>query len=81
MKDEDKIKVPSRASGSRVDRALAKVPRDGDRHKLLTMGFTVAEQTARGYNVPGGQWSFGYTHDNDPVSNELISVLWVRWNG
>lgn len=76
----DKIKVPQRSNQSRVEKALGKVARDGAWHKLLEMGFTSAEQTARGYNVPGGQWEFGYTHDNN-TAGELISILWVRWNG
>lgn len=41
------------------------------------MGFTTAEQTARGYNVPGGAWEFGYTHES--ADGEMVSVLWVRW--
>lgn len=78
MKDTDKIKVPKRADKSRVERALVKVPKDGDWHRLLNMGFTSAEQTARGYNVPGGDWEFGYTHEAD-TDGEMISVLWARW--
>lgn len=81
MDQVDKIKVPLRASGSKVERALSKIPLDGKWHKLLTMGFSTAEQTARSYNVPGGKWAYGYTHENDPVTNELVSVLWVQWNG
>lgn len=77
MKDADKIKYPSRATNSRVEKALAKVPKDGEPHRILTMGFTSAEQTARGYNVPGGQFLFGYTHET--VNNELVSVLWAKW--
>lgn len=80
MKETDKIKVPQRSHQSRVEKALAKVPRDGEWHRLLDMGFTSAEQTARGYNVPGGQWEFGYTHDRND-QDEMISVLWVKWNG
>lgn len=76
--DTDKIKVPLRQSKSRVERALFKVPRDGEWHRLLTMGFTSAEQTARGYNVPGGAWEFGYTHET--VDGNLVSVLWARSN-
>lgn len=80
MKDEDKIKWPGRAHGSKVEKALAKVARDGQPHRLLTMGLTVAEQTARGYNVPGGQWLFGYTLEHD-ANGQLVSVLWVKWDG
>jgi hypothetical protein len=73
-------KIPRRDGRSRVEKALKNVPQDGTWHKILTMGFTVAEQTARGYNVPGGQWDFGYTHETNDA-NELVSVLWVKWNG
>lgn len=72
------IKVPRRDKGSRVEKALNKANKDGTWQRLLEMGFTVAEQTARGYNVPGGQWEFGYTHETNK-DNELISVLWARW--
>lgn len=78
--DPSKIKVPQRAANSRVERALAKVPQDGQWHKLLDMGFTTAEQTARGYNVPGGKWEFGYTHDRN-AGGDMISVLWAKWIG
>lgn len=78
MNETDKIKVPQRAQTSRVERALAKVARDGNWHRLLEMGFTSAEQTARGYNVPGGQWTFGYTHESK--DGEMISVLWAKWS-
>lgn len=81
MKDVDKIKVPKRQSGSRVEKALSqKALRDGEWHRLLEMGFTSAEQTARGYNIPDGQWEFGYTHETKP-DGEMISVLWARWEG
>ena len=80
MKDVDTIKVPLRATNSRIEKALAKVDKDGGWHRLITMGFTTAEQTARGYNVPGGQWSFGYTHDRNDTG-EIVSVLWVKWDG
>jgi len=76
-KETDKIKVPSRASTSRVEKALRTIPHDNQWHELLEMGFTVAEQTARAYNVPGGTYEFGYTHRNN-AAGELISVLWVR---
>lgn len=78
MNETDKIKVPLRQNNSRVERALHKVPEDGEWHRLLTMGFTSAEQTARGYNVPGGKWEFGYTQE--PVDGNLVSVLWARSN-
>lgn len=80
MKDVDKIKVPMRQHNSRIERALAKVDRDGDWHNILEMGFTSAEQTARGYNVPGGKWEFGYTHGQSD-SGEIVSLLWVKWVG
>lgn len=78
MKETDKIKVPRKARDSRVAKALAKIPRDGEWHRLLDMGFTSAEQTARGFNVPGGQWEFGYTHESQDA--DMVSVLWVRWS-
>lgn len=80
---EDKIKVPSRASNSRVEKALRKAARDGAWQVLIhNMGMTSAEQTARAYNVPGGQWEFGYTVDHHTDgSGELVSTLWVRWIG
>lgn len=77
MKETDRIKVPHRAQNSRVEKALNKVPRDGEWFRLLEMGFTSAEQTARGYNIPSGQWQYGYTHESK--DGEMISVLWVRW--
>lgn len=77
MNEADKIKYPARATNSRVEKALAKIPRDGAPHRLLEMGFTSAEQTARGYNVPGGQWAFGYTHETK--DGDMISVLWTKW--
>lgn len=76
-KETDKIKVPRRAgNSSRIEKALTKVPKDGEWHRMLDMGFTSAEQTARGLNV-GGQWEFGYTHDQK--DGDMISVLWGRW--
>lgn len=78
MSDTDKIKVPQRKHDSRVEKALVAANRDGTWQRLLTMGFTTAEQTARGYNVPGGNWEFGYTHENK--DGELVSVLWGRFN-
>ena len=78
MKETDKIKVPRRAgNSSRIDKALTKVPRDGEWHKMLEMGFTSAEQTARGLNCGEQYWEFGYTHDTK--DGEMISVLWGRW--
>lgn len=79
MAPEDKIKVPSRTKDSKITRALSKIPLDGKWHRLMTMGFTSAEQTARGYNVPNGNWVYGYTHENSD-SGELVSVLWVKWD-
>jgi hypothetical protein len=79
MREVDKIKVPGRAAkNSRIVKALAKAPMDGEWHRLIEMGFTSAEQTARGYNVPGGQWVFGYTHESK--EGEMISVLWAKWD-
>lgn len=80
MRDEDKIKWPGRARGSKVEKALVGVPKDGEPHRILTMGLTVAEQTARGYNVEGGRWIFGYTLENND-KGELVSVLWAKWDG
>lgn len=82
-RDATKIKFPARSSSSKVERALRKVPRDGALHILIdNMGLTSAEQTARAYNVPGGQWEFGYTVDqHTDGSGELVSVLWVKWVG
>lgn len=78
MREVDKIKVPGRAAkSSRIEKALAKTPMDGEWHRLLDMGFTSAEQTARGYNIPGGQWVFGYTHESK--EGDMISVLWAKW--
>lgn len=74
------IKVPRRANNSRVDKALQKVAQDGQWHELIEMGFTSAEQTARAYNVPGGQWEFGYEHKSNNTG-EIISVLSARWIG
>lgn len=79
MSDTDKIKIPQRKSDSRVEKALAVAPKDGTWSRLLTMGFTSAEQTARGYNVPGGNWEFGYTHETK--GTDLVSVLWGRYVG
>ena len=41
------------------------------------MGFTSAEQTARGYNHQDAPWTYGYTHESK--DGEMISVLWVKW--
>ena len=77
---EADIKWPGRAPGSKVEKALANTPQDGKPHRLLTMGLTVAEQTARSYNVEGGRWVFGYTIEpND--KGELSSVLWAKYDG
>lgn len=80
MNDTDKIKVPKRATNSRVEKAISKTPRDGQWHRLLTMGLTSAEQTARGYNVPDGLWLYGYTLENN-ADGEVISVLWGKYDG
>lgn len=80
---EDKIKVPARSSSSKVERSIRKAPQDGQWHTLIqNMGMTSAEQTARAYNVPGGQWIFGYTLDHHTDgSGELVSTLWTKWIG
>lgn len=70
------IKVPKRSDISRIERALVHVPQDGKWHRLFTMGFTTAEQTARGYNSPWSPWEFGYHHETK--DNEVVSVLSVR---
>lgn len=75
----DEIKVPHRSPQSRVERALAKTPRDGSWHKLLTMGLTTAEQTARSYNVEGASWELGYSVGTE--NGSVVSVLWARWDG
>jgi hypothetical protein len=81
--NEDRIKVPDRSKHSHVEKALAKAPRDGSWHILIQdMGMTSAEQTARGYNVTGAKWQFGYTLDNhSDGSSEIVSTLWVRYVG
>lgn len=73
------IKVPRHSDHSKVEKALAIASTDGQWHKILTMGMSTAEQTARAYNVPGGQWELGYTHGAD--GQKPISHLWVRWIG
>lgn len=82
-RDPSKIKVPTRSNASKVERAIRKAARDGAWHVLIdNMGMTSAEQTARAYNVPGGQWEFGHTVDHHTDgSGELVSVLWIRWVG
>lgn len=77
MANQQQIKVPQRSGDSRVEKALHGIPHDGQWHRLLEMGFTSAEQTARGYNAPGSPWVFGYTHET--VDGTLISVLWVKY--
>lgn len=79
----DKIKVPARSQSSKVEKAIRKAPKDGAWNTLIpNMGMTSAEQTARAYNVPGGQWEFGYTLDHHTDgSGELVSTLWARWIG
>lgn len=70
------IKVPKRSGDSRIEKALLTVPHDGQFHRLLEMGFTTAEQTARGYNSPWSPWVFGYHHETK--DGNLISVLSVQ---
>lgn len=79
MDDTSKIKYPGRSG--KLNDTLSRVPRDGQPHRIATMAFTVAEQTARGYNVLGGEWQFGYTHETDQDTGKLVSVLWARHNG
>lgn len=75
-----RIKVPSRSSSSKVEKAINRAPRDGDWHVLLRdMGLSSAEQTARSYNVVGGLWLLGYTLDShSDGSGELVSTLWIK---
>lgn len=73
------VKVPRHSKHSKVERALANVLPDGKWHKILTMGLTSAEQTARAYNVPGAKWEMGYTHGSE--GDDVVSYLWARWVG
>lgn len=76
MSSTQPIKVPKRSGDSRIEKALATVPQDKQWHRILEMGFTSAEQTARGYNSPWAPWEFGYHHETK--DGVVISVLSVR---
>lgn len=71
------IKVPLRKGGSKVEKALKAIPHDGEFHRLFEMGWTSAEQTARGLNAPGSPWVFGYTHEGQ--GGNVVSVLWAKY--
>lgn len=68
------IKIPRHSHHSKVEKALASTPWDGEWHKLLDMGPSSAEQTARAYNVDGASWILGYTNDEAGEG----SVLWAK---
>lgn len=72
-------KVPRRSKTSRVERALAKTPRDGNQHRLLVMGATTAEQIARSYNVEGASWELAWSPGVE--KGEIVSYLFARWVG
>lgn len=83
MADEkDQIKVPQKDTrrGARVHAALLTTSRDGDWHKILEMGFSTAEQTARAWNGPNEPWELGYTVGTGQ-DGSLVSYLWARWTG
>lgn len=73
------IKVPRHSAHSRVEKALAKTAKDGQWYKLLDMGSSTAEQTARAYNVEGASWELGYKLENGPSGP--VSALYARWVG
>lgn len=78
--ERDQIKVPQKASirkGGKVARALTKTPQDGEWHKLFSMGFSTAEQTARAWNSEASSWELGYTIGD--AEGNLVSYLWARW--
>ena len=76
----NEIKYPRHSPHSKVERALRGIAKDGQPHRLLEMGQSTAEQTARSYNVEGASWELGYRleagSDGTPVS-----VLYARWIG
>lgn len=65
----------------RVQRALAKVPKNGDWWVIRkSLGRTVAEQQARTLNgIESGSWQFGYRVY--VINGEFASDLAVRWVG
>jgi hypothetical protein len=73
------IKWPRHSPHSKVEKALKTVPRDGDVHLVTIMGPSSAEQTARAYNVDGGNWLLGYTSGVE--GQEIVSYLWAKWVG
>lgn len=73
------IKVPRHSPHSKVEKALKITPMDGNWHKILTMGQTSAEQTARAYNVPGANWQLGYDHGYE--DGDIVSYLYAKWVG
>lgn len=77
MSNSPPIKVPRRSDTSKIEKALANLnPVAGTWYRLFEMGFTTAEQTARGYNSPWSPWEFGYHHETK--DGVVISVLSVR---
>lgn len=64
----------------RFDRAVKKVPKNGDWFVLRRgLGMTVAEQQARSLNGGATEWEWGYrVYAADGV---LLSDLAVRWVG
>lgn len=77
MTETQRIKIPTRSTWSRVEKALTKTPHDNQWHKILEMGLSSAEQTARSYNVEGGNWTLGYTHGTN-TQGEVCSYLWAK---
>lgn len=69
---QNDIKIPRHSHHSKVEKALATTPWDGEWHQLLEMGPSSAEQTARAYNVDGASWILGYTNTEDG------SILWAK---
>lgn len=74
------IKVPRHSGHSKVEKKLGVTPHDGAWHRLVEMGPSSAEQTARAYNVEGASWELGYTVEANPQA-DIVSVLWARWVG
>lgn len=72
MSTQSDIKVPRHSPHSKVEQALKSVPHDGNWHKILDMGASTAEQTARAYNVEGASWILGYTNEDGG------SALWAK---
>lgn len=80
--EKDQIKVPQKDTrrGARVHAALLTTAKDGEWHKLLEMGFSTAEQTARAWNGPYNPWELGYTV-GAKADGTMVSYLWGRWIG